>query len=115
MHTRDSTYPPYFRLIDLSLTAMSSQTHLAFASTAIGITSVIRLPTASPGPGEVMVKVAFSSVIPLDTYMVNYGRNINGNYPVVLGFNLSGVVDAVGSGVDDLQTGDKASINICVR
>jgi NADPH:quinone reductase-like Zn-dependent oxidoreductase len=39
--------------------------------------------------------------------MVDYGRNINGNYPVVLGFNLSGVVEAVGSGVDDLQTGDK--------
>lgn len=39
--------------------------------------------------------------------MADYGRNINGEYPVVLGFNLSGVVEAVGSGVADLQTGDK--------
>ncbi|KAG1848500.1 hypothetical protein DFJ58DRAFT_796087 [Suillus subalutaceus] len=76
---------------------MSSQTHLAFASTAVGITSVIQVPTLSPGPGEVMVKVAFSAVIPLDTYMADYGRNINGEYPVVLGFNLSGIVEAVGS------------------
>ncbi|KAG1813975.1 chaperonin 10-like protein [Suillus subaureus] len=86
---------------------MSSQTHLAFASTAVGITSVIQVPTLSPGAGEVMVKVAFSAVIPLDTYMSDYGRIINGQYPVVLGFNLSGVVEAVGSGVDDLQAGDK--------
>ncbi|KAG2035631.1 chaperonin 10-like protein [Suillus americanus] len=88
---------------------MSSQTHLAFATTAVGTTSVIQVPTLSPGPGEVMVKMAFSTVIPLnlDTYMADYGRNINGEYPVVLGFNLSGVVEAVGSGVADLQTGDK--------
>ncbi|KAG2358800.1 chaperonin 10-like protein [Suillus spraguei] len=86
---------------------MSSQSHLAFASTAVGITSVIQVPTPSPGSGEVMVKVAFSTVIPLDTYMADSGRNINGEYPMVLGFNLSGFVEAVGSGVDDLQTGDK--------
>jgi NADPH:quinone reductase-like Zn-dependent oxidoreductase len=92
---------------------MSSQIHLAFASTAIGITSVIQVPTPSPGPGEVMVKVAFSTVIPLDTYISDYGWHVNGEYPVVLGFNLSGVVKAVGSGVDGIQTGDKASIHIC--
>ncbi|KAG2035625.1 chaperonin 10-like protein [Suillus americanus] len=86
---------------------MTSQTHLAFASTAVGITSVIQVPTLSPGPGEVMVKVAFSAVIPLDMYMGDYGRMINSEYPVILGFNLSGVVEAVGSGVDGLQTGDK--------
>ncbi|KAG1793981.1 chaperonin 10-like protein [Suillus plorans] len=86
---------------------MSSQTHLAFASTAVGITSVIQVPTPSPGPGEVMVKVAFSAVIPLDTYVADYGRIVNGEYPLVLGFNLSGVVEAVGSGVGGLQTGDK--------
>ncbi|KAG1886163.1 chaperonin 10-like protein [Suillus subluteus] len=78
---------------------MSSQTHLAFASTAV--------PTPSPGPGEVMVKVAFSAVIPLDIYMADYGQMINSEYPVVLGFNVSGVVEAVGSGVDGLQMGDK--------
>ncbi|KAG2136526.1 chaperonin 10-like protein, partial [Suillus bovinus] len=86
---------------------MSSQTHLAFASTAIGITSVIQVPTPSPGPGEVLVKVAFSAVIPLDTYLADYGRTTNGEYPAVLGLNLSGVVEAVGSGVNGLQTGDK--------
>ncbi|KAG1886147.1 chaperonin 10-like protein [Suillus subluteus] len=86
---------------------MSSQTHLAFASTGVGITSVIQVPTPSPGPGEVMVKVAFSAVIPLDMYMADYGQMINSEYPVVLGFNVSGVVEAVGSGVDGLQTGDK--------
>lgn len=94
---------------------MSSQTHLAFASTAVGITSVIQVPTPSPGPGEVMVKVAFSAVIPLDTYVADYGRNVNGEYPVVLGLNLSGVVEAIGSGVGGLQTGDKVNINICAR
>ncbi|KAG2155751.1 hypothetical protein DEU56DRAFT_868136 [Suillus clintonianus] len=86
---------------------MTSKTHLAFASTAVGVTSVIEIPTPSPGPGEVMVNVAYSAVIPLDTYMTDYGRLIHGEYPVVLGFNLSGVVEAVGSGVDGLQTGYK--------
>ncbi|KAG0697351.1 chaperonin 10-like protein [Suillus ampliporus] len=86
---------------------MSSQTHLAFASTAVGVTSVIRVPMPSPEPGEVMVKVAYSAVIPLDTYTADYGRLIYGEFPVVLGFNLSGVVEAVGADVDGLQTGDK--------
>ncbi|KAG1747543.1 hypothetical protein EDB19DRAFT_1893882 [Suillus lakei] len=78
---------------------MSSQTHLAFASTAVGVTSVIIVLTPSPEPGEVMVKVAYSAVIPLDTYMADYGRHIHGEYPVVLDFNLSGVVEAMGDKV----------------
>jgi NADPH:quinone reductase-like Zn-dependent oxidoreductase len=86
---------------------MSSKTHSAFATTAVGVTSVIHVPTSSPGLGEVMVKVAYSTIIPLDTYMVDYGRRSEGEYPVILGFNVSGVVESVGAGVGNLQTGDK--------
>ncbi|KAJ8590517.1 NAD(P)-binding protein [Rhizopogon salebrosus TDB-379] len=69
---------------------MSTKTHSAFATTAVGVTSVIHVPTSSPGLGEVMVKVAYSTIIPLDTYMVDYGRRSEGEYPVILGFNVSG-------------------------
>ena len=97
----------------------SSNTHFAFATTAVGETSTIRVPKLSPSPGEVMVKVAYSTIIPLDTYMVDRDHYVQQvrreEYPAILGFNVSGVVETVGDGVEDLRTGDKASMNAFAR
>lgn len=62
------------------------------------------LPIPQPESGEVRVKVHAVSINPVD-----YKRRQNWpsqKLPVVLGWDVSGVVDALGEGVTDLQVGD---------
>ena len=56
-----------------------------------------------PGPGEVLIEVAYAALNPLD----NHARadRIKWNhpgYPFTPGFEFCGVVDAVGEGVDEV-------------
>ncbi len=58
-----------------------------------------------PGPGEVLVKLAASGVCHTDLTV----KNLNGNgmaFPIVLGHEGAGYVEAVGEGVTNLQKGD---------
>ena len=58
-----------------------------------------------PGPGEVLVKIAASGVCHTDLTV----KNLNGNgmaFPIVLGHEGAGYVEAVGEGVTDLKKGD---------
>ena len=63
------------------------------------------LPIPQPADGEVRVRVHAAGVNPVD-----YQRRQNGPYtdfPVVLGWDISGVVDALGPGVTGLRVGDE--------
>lgn len=63
------------------------------------------LPVPQPQAGEVRVRVHAVSINPVD-----YKRRRNGPYtdfPVVLGWDVSGVVDALGEGVTDFAVGDE--------
>lgn len=63
------------------------------------------LPMPQPADGEVRVKVHAAGVNPVD-----YQRRQNGPYtdfPVVLGWDISGVVDALGPNATDLRVGDE--------
>ena len=62
-----------------------------------------------PGPGEVLLKIEYSSMIALDTYMADSVFLVQ-DYPVVLGFNASGIVYEVGSEVNELAVGDRVSL-----
>ncbi|GAA1987342.1 NADP-dependent oxidoreductase [Microbacterium pumilum] len=67
------------------------------------------IDTPDPGPGEVRVRVVAASVNGFDIavgmgYMTPYFEY---RYPVVLGREFAGVVDAVGDGVDGLVIGDR--------
>ncbi len=58
-----------------------------------------------PGPGEVLVKIAASGVCHTDLTV----KNLNGNgmaFPIVLGHEGAGIVEAIGEGVDHLKPGD---------
>ena len=68
---------------------------------------VLDVPVPTPGPGEVRVKVHASSVNGYDTFVASgMARAIlEHRYPVVAGKDFSGVVDAVGEGVEDLAVG----------
>jgi NADPH:quinone reductase-like Zn-dependent oxidoreductase len=62
-----------------------------------------------PGPGEVLVKVAASSVNPFD-FKVRSGAMKNFiplTFPAILGIDVSGTVEAVGAGVTSFGPGDK--------
>ncbi len=63
-------------------------------------------PIYEPGKDEILVKVHALSVAPVDWKMQDYGVFVEG-YPLILGSDVSGTVEAVGSGVTHFQKGDR--------
>ena len=65
----------------------------------------VAVPVPKPGPGEILIHVACSSLNPLEYKLAElnfFGRTP----PVILGFDLSGIVAAVGPGVSRFAVGD---------
>ncbi|MFV8138818.1 alcohol dehydrogenase catalytic domain-containing protein [Mycolicibacterium senegalense] len=69
-----------------------------------GTISIEHVDLAAPGPGEVRVQIAAAGVCHSDLHVTTGAWDVPA--PVVLGHEGSGVVTAVGTGVDDLQPGD---------
>ncbi len=65
------------------------------------------LPDPTAGPGQVVVKVAATSVNPVDCKNRSAKRPISPDLPAVLGCDLAGTVVAVGAGVADFKAGDE--------
>lgn len=66
-------------------------------------------PVASPAPGEVQVRV---QAIGVSWYDVLWRQNLastQARLPAGLGYEMAGVVTALGEGVDDLHVGDKVA------
>ena len=63
--------------------------------------------TPEPGPGEVLVRVRATSVNPVDTKIRQQGDQYGIEPPIILGYDVSGVVEGVGAGVEDLVEGDE--------
>jgi NADPH:quinone reductase-like Zn-dependent oxidoreductase len=66
------------------------------------------LPTPEPGPGEALVRVVCAGVNPADwkTREGKLSAYIDYHFPFVLGFDLAGIVETVGEGVDAFRPGD---------
>jgi NADPH2:quinone reductase len=82
----------------------------AFAQDAFGEPGAIReVQDAEPQAGEVRVRVISASVNPVDWKTgLGYLKDwLEHKFPLVLGQDLSGVVDAVGPGVPDFKVGDE--------
>lgn len=62
-----------------------------------------------PAPGEVLIKVAGSSLNPIDNKIVTLGDQLGfaPKLPAVLGMDVSGVVEEVGSGMPRFYPGDR--------
>jgi NADPH:quinone reductase len=60
-----------------------------------------------PGPGEVLVRVLAAGTNPVDTKLRASGDARGLQAPIVLGADISGVVEELGAGVADLAPGDE--------
>ncbi|TDL19411.1 GroES-like protein [Rickenella mellea] len=85
---------------------MSTQTHTAVATTALGVLGQIQVPTEKPGPGEVLIEIHYASLMAFDAWQVDTGFFVFG-YPLVLGYSGAGKIAEVGDGVNDLAVGDR--------
>ena len=65
------------------------------------------LPSPEPGPGEVLVRVVATAVNPVDYKIRRNGAWAGVKPPAVIGYDVSGVVEAVGPGVTDFRPGDE--------
>jgi S-(hydroxymethyl)glutathione dehydrogenase/alcohol dehydrogenase len=65
---------------------------------------LVELEVADPGPGEVLVEMAFAGLCHSDEHLRH--SNPGGRYPIVGGHEGSGVVLAVGDGVTAVAPGD---------
>lgn len=77
-----------------------------------GEIEIVERPEPDPGPGEVRVRVSAVGVCGSDTHYFDHGRigTFVVESPLVLGHEASGVVDAVGVGVDPSRVGQRVSI-----
>jgi len=67
----------------------------------------MELPDPEPGPGQVLIRVAATSVNPVDTKIRAGGRAMCPDLPAVLHMDVSGTVAGVGPGVDSFREGDR--------
>ncbi|MBM7050965.1 S-(hydroxymethyl)mycothiol dehydrogenase [Rothia sp. ZJ1223] len=74
-----------------------------------GNVSVTTINIPNPGPGEALVKVLTCGVCQTDEHYVAGG--VGSNFPYLLGHESSGVVEAVGEGVTNVEPGDKVILN----
>src|ERR671927_1678084 len=68
------------------------------------------LPTPAPKEGEVLIQTDYISINPVDI-KTRAGKafyaQLKADPPVILGWDVSGVVTAVGEGVTDFEEGDE--------
>ncbi|MGY2002794.1 NDMA-dependent alcohol dehydrogenase [Blastococcus sp. SYSU DS1024] len=65
---------------------------------------IVELEVLDPGPGEVLVEMAYAGLCHSDEHLRH--ANPGGRYPIVGGHEGSGVVQAVGAGVTGVAPGD---------
>src|SRR5215813_7370496 len=66
--------------------------------------AIAEVELKAPGPGEVLVKIGAAGLCHSDLSVINGDRPRP--TPMALGHEAAGVVEALGSGVDDLAVGD---------
>ncbi|KAF5374442.1 hypothetical protein D9615_009107 [Tricholomella constricta] len=59
-----------------------------------------------PGPGQLLVQIEATGLNPVDWKVQKYGIFVE-DYPALIGTDISGVVEEIGSGVSDFSVGDR--------
>ncbi|KAG4434227.1 hypothetical protein IFR05_010297 [Cadophora sp. M221] len=83
-------------------------THQAVLVEEIGKPMVLGpRPTPQPQPGQLLVKVQSTMLLPHDTYGRDGGLFFGDRLPFVLGTNISGIVESLGHNTTNFQIGDR--------
>ena len=69
----------------------------------------VESPTPAAGPGQVLVRIAASSVNTVDTMIRRAGKELplSPDLPAILGMDFAGTVEAVGEGAGSFAVGDE--------
>jgi NADPH:quinone reductase-like Zn-dependent oxidoreductase len=71
------------------------------------VPALMEVPDPQPGPGQVLIKVGAAGINPMDR-MIADGEAIGpARFPLVLGVDLAGIVEAVGEGADRFAPGEE--------
>lgn len=72
--------------------------------------SVSETTISDPASGEVRIKVAYCGVCGTDMHIYHGMMDKRVQIPVTIGHEMSGVIDAIGEGVDDFAVGEKVVV-----
>ena len=73
------------------------------------VLQVVELPTQDPGPGQLRVRVRAAGVGSTDLTMLTGGYMYAPKIPFVPGYEVAGVVDAIGAGVTGFALGQRVA------
>jgi NADPH:quinone reductase-like Zn-dependent oxidoreductase len=74
---------------------------------SIDVMENVDIPRPEPGPGELLVKVKAAGVAPWDALIREGKSGVPQSPPLILGSDISGIVEAVGSGVSGFEISDE--------
>ena len=66
--------------------------------------------TPKPGPGEVLLRITYSSICQTDIEMWQHGMFIKNSEPRILGHEAAGIIEALGEGVSSIQVGTRVAV-----
>jgi len=64
------------------------------------------MPTSTPAPNQILVRVSACAINPVDCKIRKGLVDIPYQYPLILGYDVSGVVETVGEGATNFKPGD---------
>src|SRR4051794_34450982 len=85
---------------------MADKNNAAWLDKAGASLEVRSADIGKPGADEVLIKVRAIALNPVDYFMRDYGILVQ-NWPTILGTDLAGEVEEVGSDVTDLKKGQR--------
>lgn len=68
---------------------------------------LVDLPSPEPGPGEIRIDVKATALNFADTLIIAHKYQLRPEFPFSPGFEVAGLVSAVGAGVTDFKVGDR--------
>src|ERR1700758_5695568 len=73
------------------------------------VLQVVELPVEAPGPGKLRVQVRAAGVGATDLIMLQGNYPFAPKIPFVPGYEVVGVIDAIGNGVTGLEVGQRVA------
>jgi len=71
--------------------------------------ALTELPTPQPGPGQLLIRTEAAGMNPMDSTIANGGwkEAMPASFPLILGADLAGVIEAVGEGASKFLPGEQ--------